>query len=197
MNFIPDIYSKLTLEKLIIFSILSVLRRKEECTFERLVKESYTLFPESFKFYRYPEWPDSLKLDRPLRDLRRHRYIVGNPKKAYSLTKLGEKYALIVEKELGNKQLLTQKPTVVVGRKEKKLLDYLKTSAEFQKYLLRRTDFNIDKTQIVKLSFSTMDTPPKSVIKNLESLKDLSRASKENNLESFLSFCIEKYHGRI
>jgi len=197
MNFTPDIYSKLTLEKLIIFSILSVLRKKEESTFERLVKESYMLFPESFKFYRYPEWPDSLKLDRPLRDLRKHRYILGNPKKAYFLTKLGEKYALIVEKELGNTLLFMQKPTVAVGRKEKKLLDYLKSSPEFQKYLLKGMDFNIEKAQIIKLSFSTMDTPSKSVIKNLESLRDLSKASKEKDIEDFLSFCIEKYDGRI
>ena len=196
MKFSPDIYLRLTLEKLILFSVISILRKKEECTFERLVKECYTLFPESFKFYRYPQWPDSLKLDRPLRDLRKHRYIVGNPKTRYTLTKLGEKYAVIVEKELGNEQLLLHKPTATVGRKEKKLLDNLKASQEFKMYLLRGVELNLEKPQIIRLSFSTMDTPPKSVVKNLESLKDLSRAAKEKELEGFLNFCIEKYHGR-
>lgn len=195
MKFPSEIYSKLILEKLIVYSILSVIRKKEECTFERLVKESFTLFPESFKFYRYPQWPDSLKLDRPLRDLRKHRYILGNPKTRYTLTKLGEKYAVIVEKELGNEKLLLEKPSVTVGRKEKKLLDYLKSSPEFQKYLLRGKDLNIEKQQIIKLSLSTMETSPKSVIKNLDYLKDLSKTAKENELESFLNFCAEKYHG--
>lgn len=195
MKFPSETYSRLTLEKLILFSILSILRKREECTFERLVKESYTLFPESFRFYRYPTWPDSLKLDRPLRDLRKHRYILGNPKARYTLTKLGERYAVIVEKELGNEQLLLEKPTVTVGRKEKKLLDYLKSSPEFQKYLLRGKDLNIEKQQIIRLSLSTMETPPKSVVKNLSFLKDLSKAAKENELEGFLAFCTEKYHG--
>lgn len=195
MKFPSEIYSKLILEKLILFSILSILRKKGECTFERLVKESYVLFPESFRFYRYPEWPDSLKLDRPLRDLRKHRYILGNPKTKYSLTKLGEKYAVIVEKELRNEQLLGERPSVNVGRKEKKLLDYLKSSPEFQKYLVRREESNIERAQIIKLSFSTMETSPKALVKNLEFLKDLSKAAKENELENFINFCIEKYHG--
>jgi len=51
-------------------------------TFEHLVKECFDRFPESFSFYRYKNWPDSLKLDRPIRKLRRnYGYIKGKKAK--------------------------------------------------------------------------------------------------------------------
>lgn len=196
MKFLSNVYLKLIREKLILFAILSVARQKEECTFERLVKECYILFPESFRFYRYPQWPDSLKLDHPLRTLRKKRYILGNPQTRYTLTKLGERYAVIVEKELSNEQLLLEKPSVIIGRKEKKLLDHLKSTGEFQRFLLKGGNFNIDRTQIIRLSFSTMDTPAKSIIKNLEFLKELSKEAQEKNLEDFINFCIERFYGK-
>ena len=65
----------------------------EKCTFEKLVKESFDLFPEIFCLSKYPKWPDSRKLDRPIRTLRKGKLITGDPKTSFSLTKLGKKMA--------------------------------------------------------------------------------------------------------
>ena len=81
------------MNNLILLSIYLIILNKEKCCFERLVKECFTLFPEKFGFQKYPKWPDSRKLDRSLRTLRRQKLIVGDPKTIFSLTKKGKKIA--------------------------------------------------------------------------------------------------------
>ena len=104
-SFDPKVYEQIGIADLILFSIHSLISKKEDCTFERLVKECFTFFPRAFNFSEYPEWPDSRKLDRSLRSLRQERLIDGDPKTFFSLTKKGEKEALEIEKRLKQKRL--------------------------------------------------------------------------------------------
>ncbi len=89
--FDEEFYIKKSINNLILFSIYSVSEKK--CTFEELINKCFTLFPKAFSFSKYQKWPDSRKLDRPLRLLRRKKLITGNPKTYFSLTKTGKKLA--------------------------------------------------------------------------------------------------------
>ncbi len=89
----------------ILFSIYFITSNKEKCDFERLIKECFIFFPETFRFSKYPQWPDSLKLDRQLRVLRKRKLITGNPKTSFSLTKLGKKIADEVAKTFRQRKL--------------------------------------------------------------------------------------------
>lgn len=91
---------------LILFCIYSIISNNEECSFDRLVKECFILFPDAIKFQRYPVWPDSRKLDRPLRSLRNEGFIIGDPTAIFMLTKNGETKALSVAKALRQGKLL-------------------------------------------------------------------------------------------
>lgn len=88
-----ELYKNRSINDLILFSIYSLSEKREKCTFEKLVKECFALFPKTFSFSKYPKWPDSRKLDRPLRTLRKRKLIAGNPKTSFSLTKSGRKIA--------------------------------------------------------------------------------------------------------
>ena len=105
-SFNGQIYEKLSINGLIIFGIHSLGSNGKKCTFERLVKKCFTLFPQVFSFAEYPELPDSRKLDRPLRTLRKRKLITGNPKTIFSLTKQGRQLALEIAKSLSQKKLL-------------------------------------------------------------------------------------------
>jgi len=83
----------------------SPINNGEKCTLERLIKESFNLFPAAFCFSQYPEWPDSRKLDRPLRTLRKRKLITGNPKTYFYLTKLGKKIAIETAKTFRQRKL--------------------------------------------------------------------------------------------
>jgi hypothetical protein len=91
---------------LILFCAHSILAGGEKCSFERLVKECFTLFPEMLSFTRYPIWPDSRKLDRPLRALRNEKMIIGDPKTLFLLTKEGQARAAEISKVLRQGKLL-------------------------------------------------------------------------------------------
>jgi len=104
-TFDEELYKKVRITNLILFGINSITENKEKCTFERLIKECFTLFPETFSFLKYPQWPDSRKLDRPLRFLRKRKLITGNPKTYFSLTKLGKKIAIETAKTFRQRKL--------------------------------------------------------------------------------------------
>ena len=81
---------KKPLNDLIIFGIYSA---GGKCAFEQLIKECFSLFPDCFSFPENKKWPDSRKLDRPLRTLRKKKLITGDPRAFFSLTKIGRKKA--------------------------------------------------------------------------------------------------------
>src|SRR5271166_4857658 len=91
---------------LLLFCIHSIISNSEQCSFDRLVKECFTLFPDTLRFTRYPIWPDSRKLDRPLRALRIEKLIIGDSKTYFMLTKSGEEKAATVAKMLRQGKLL-------------------------------------------------------------------------------------------
>jgi len=78
---------------------------RRKITFEDLLKECFNLFSEKFSFPKYPNWPDSRKLDRPLRTLRKEKLIFDNLKENLSLTKKGKKRAQEIINLLRQKKL--------------------------------------------------------------------------------------------
>ena len=104
-SFNITLYQKAGINDLILFSIYLITENQEKCTFERLIKECFTLFPQVFSFSKHPQWPDSRKLDRPLRDLRKRKLIIGNPQTYFSLTKSGKKIAVEAAKTFRQREL--------------------------------------------------------------------------------------------
>lgn len=105
LSFDAEIYKKLGINHLILFAIYSVTSDQKKCTFERLIKECFTLFPKVFGFSQYPQWPDSRKLDRPLRTLRKRKLIKGSPKAFFFLTDPGQGIAKDMVRTLSQKKL--------------------------------------------------------------------------------------------
>ncbi len=104
-KFNKETYKNINLNDLIIFSIYLSVGKNKKCSFEEIIEKSFFLFPEKFSFNSLPKWPDSRKLDRPLRYLRRKKLIIGDPKNYFSLTKQGEKIAKEIAKIFRQKKL--------------------------------------------------------------------------------------------
>lgn len=103
--FDEELYKNKPINDLILFSIYLIIEKRKKCTFENLTKECFTLFPKVFGFSKHPEWPDSRKIDRPLRSLRNKKLIKGNPKTFFSLTKIGRKLAIQISKTFRQRKL--------------------------------------------------------------------------------------------
>lgn len=100
------VYQNIPILDLILYAVYSLISRRELCTFEKLVKECFDLFPKSFSFKENSRWPDSRKLDRPLRTLRKKELITGTPETFFSLTKKGQNSAIEISKILRQRKLL-------------------------------------------------------------------------------------------
>jgi len=101
-----ELYKAKSINDLILLSIYLIDLKKEKCTFEKLVNECFTLFPRELSFSSLKQWPDSRKLDRPLRDMRRKFLISGNPQSFFTLTKSGKKYAEEIALSFKQKRIL-------------------------------------------------------------------------------------------
>lgn len=104
--FDSEIYQKTSVSDLILFAVSSVLEKKEVCTFGRLIRECFNFFPKSFNFSDNQQWPDSRKIDRPLRTLRSRKLISGDPQRFFFLTKIGKKRAEQVAESFRQKRLI-------------------------------------------------------------------------------------------
>lgn len=188
-TFPEERYTSIPKENLIIFSIYSVTRNSEVCSFERLVKECFTLFPKVFSFPRYPEWPDSLKFDRPLRTLRGRGWIVGNPKTFFSLTKFGESVARETQEALEG-TVVTRKPIPKTATgADTVLINFLKESKAFNRFRHDKNSFSITEMELRGLLQCTLETPLRVFKQNLQYSKNLAREYNECELISFLEAC--------
>ena len=148
-----EAYTKIEMENLILACIHAVAEKEENCTFERLVAECFLQFPKVFSFKRYPDWPDSLKFDRPLRTLREKGFVLGSVRDYFALTKFGEIKAINTLKELkSTPSIKKQKTKILEGRSsEDKLIAYIKSSSSFTKYLKKKDDFSISESEFRSL----------------------------------------------
>jgi hypothetical protein len=104
-HFDEEIYKRISVNSLILFSVYLAVGDKNKCDFEKLINRGFVLFPKAFSFPGISKWPDSRKFDRPLRALRKKKLIVGNPKTFFSLTKAGKKAAEEIAKTFRQKKL--------------------------------------------------------------------------------------------
>ncbi len=103
-------YEKVPINKLILLGIYLLDNKNkgsnQKCKFETLVSECFTLFPKVFALSRYPKWPDTRKLDRPLRALRKRKLIRGDSKTFFVLTRQGNREIKKIAKTFRQKRLL-------------------------------------------------------------------------------------------
>jgi len=94
-----------SIKQIILFTLYSLQKEHKNCSFSRLVRECFNNFPQVFALEEYRQWPDTRKLDRPLRDLRKRKLIKGNPQTYFSLTVSGKKLAQTISKSFCQQKL--------------------------------------------------------------------------------------------
>lgn len=188
---IPEnLYQSIPINDLILVGIYQVKEKGEVCTFERLVKECFEMFPKVFGFMRYPEWPDSLKFDRPLRTLRSKGYIVGSVKSEFMLTPFGERHASsILKRILGNSSKKGGYKRPVGRSMNDRLIQSIRESAPFKRYKKDQENFKISETEYRSLLNCTFETPERIIIQNLNYLENLAKSYQDQEILDFLNKC--------
>lgn len=100
-----QINQKISINDLILLGIYLLEKEGKQCDFESLIGRCFKLSPALISFKRN-KWPDSRKIDRPLRSLKKNSLIKTNPELLFSLTKKGAKKSLEIIKILYQGKLL-------------------------------------------------------------------------------------------
>jgi len=186
-------YKDIGLDQLIVYSIYRILRNNEECTFERLVFEAFTLFPEKFKLKRYPQWPNSALINKAWLRCRSDRgWITGSVKKGFELTHSGEIIAKKIDNLLKKGHSLVRKSDDVKARERyEAIILYVKLSNAYKEYL-KNNILKISDAELISFLGGTLETPKRILRQNLNLYIEASKAYKEESIMAFLIECKEK-----
>ena len=111
-----DVYSKIALNKLVVFAVQYLQEQGVTATFEEIISVCFRLFPHSFSMKHYPRWPDSALVIRRLNDGREKGKIKGNPADGFALKYEGKLLAKRVARALGLVQPKAVKETAPVTK---------------------------------------------------------------------------------
>lgn len=184
-----------SLEELILLVIDSIVKSKKKCTFDQIVKRGFDLFPAAFSLTEFPEHPDSLKLDRPLRDIREKGLIKGSPTTFYSMTDFGKavldkiKAKYRPRENTGQEKKTTRSPALIT-------LVRIKRSQDFRHFLKKRGDFKPNNMRIRELLRFTLETPEREIRNYLEYLKNFAEERNEEPIIAYLNIYIAYFSKR-
>lgn len=187
-QFDENIYASVSLTKLTIFAIHEIANNGEECAYERIVKECFTLFPKRFSFRRYPEWPDGSRIKIEILRCRDNGWVTGKERNGFQITSSGRRVAQEVLKEL-------QKDTVKksgIGQTRDRgdtIIRYLKESEPFKRFRQNKANFILSEGEFRRLLVATFETPPRVLKQNLNYCFDICKQYGENELFEFLKQC--------
>ena len=103
LNWPEEVYEKIGVADLILVSLF--LLNNQSADFEVLAKTTFKMFPQKFSFSSLLQWPDSRKLDRPLRLLKAQKKVYLRENKNITLTKSGRQRALEIINSFRQKKL--------------------------------------------------------------------------------------------
>ena len=184
---------KISIDELVIYGVYRIYQSGEECTFERLVYECFTLFPHEFSFKRYPQWPDSARVNKSWLRCRTDKgWLIGTVKESFRLTDLGITMAKRVEKKLNMKKVSpsdSQKAKVRDRERYDSILRNLRESDIYKEFINNPEKFILDETSFRQLLGCTLETPVRIIKQNLQQYQYAADVYKETNVISFLSTC--------
>lgn len=188
----PEYYINVGIDQLIVYAAKKIIDGGEECTFERLVYECFTLFPIKFGFKRYPDWPDSARINKAWLRCRTDKgWLAGTVKEGFRITPSGEIIARKTEKQLkGVRNKKTQIPKRLRERYEA-VLFYIKKSPEFNKFNELESD-DITLNELKSFLGGTLETPKRIIRHNLNRYFQAATIYNDTSVISFLNLCKKK-----
>jgi len=187
-QFDEAIYNEISLTKLTLFAIYEIDNNGEECAYERVVKECFTLFPKRFSFQRYPKWPDGNRVKVEILRCRDNGWVVGKEKTGFRITLIGKKAALEVLKDLRGTFVKKMRTGQTRDRGDT-IIKYLKESEPFKRLEEDSLQFILSEGEFRKLLVSTFETPPRVLKENLNYCFNICKQYGEDNLYEFLKKC--------
>ncbi|MBI4116373.1 hypothetical protein HY449_01375 [Candidatus Pacearchaeota archaeon] len=160
----------MNIDRLFLRAIYKFLEDNNQRTiqWEDVVKSCFEIFPETFSFEKYTQWPDSGKIHFCVRRCRdQHNWLVGSVRTGFTLTEIG--------KTMGSVKIENKFYTDIEKRKkgsgtDSKLLNYIGEHPLYKRYLKNPKSFTLSESELRDILKSTMETDYKTLSRNLDYL---------------------------
>ncbi len=183
-----------SLDELLAYAAWRVIEAAEECTFERLVYECFTLFPDAFGLKRYPQWPDSARVNKAwLRARTDKGWLVGSVQEGFRITETGFRVARRVASQLETSDHFGSRPSTGRSRERfEALIKVIRNDAVFKRFKDKRKQLILTEMDFRRLLGATMETPSRVLRQNLNAYLNAAIAYGDDDVVDFLRTCERK-----
>jgi hypothetical protein len=194
-----SLYSNLSLDDLVTYSIFTLFEEHKEATFENIVAKCYDLFPERFALVGYPQWPDSARVNKSwLRCRTDFKYIKGSVKTGFVITAKGLEVVAKVQHRLKRPSydgaVMSRKRKQASERtREEKFINELEKADVFKRYMNEKGNIDISHFEFVDMLYCTLESSWKSLKDNIEKLKLYAQKLERKEVLDFLEFAESKF----
>ena len=179
------------MDDLVVYCVGQILASGEECTFERLVYECFTRFPQIFGLNRYPEWPDSARVNKAWLRCRTDKgWIVGSVQEGFRLTPIGEQMAKAIATRLsiGRKPEGTPSLGARTRERHEALLRAIRSDPLFRKFA-KSGAVDPSEMELRQLLGATLETPLRVLKQNFHAYRSAASAYGDGEVLDFLDAC--------
>lgn len=196
-GFKPSQYLRISQDHLVALSLWFLLEDKQQASFENLVAEAFSCFPDRFQLEGYPEWPNAQVINRAwVRCRTDKKWITGSASEGFSLTPLGENVAAKTLKELGAKPPVHGEPRR--GSRQSissRVVLRVENSSAFRTY--KQSLNSVSEFDFCDLLYCTLGSTPEVLEKNLAVVKQEVDAYGRKDLVKFLDALKERFGNRL
>jgi len=200
-TFNEEIQKKVGRDRAVVYSVYFLENIGIEATFQRISVVAFKLFPESFSFLEFPEYPDS----RVIRNCLWHcvhkskQWLIGSDKTHYNTTEKGKEVVKIFLKLIENNMDIKSLPFYlqIRGITKKELItkatdaeiNFIQEIKNSKAYLLFMRDKDAVRSVDIKKSLGGDRYSPSSYIYNkLTKALKLSELTNDTNLKLYLNW---------
>ena len=193
-------YLDLSQDHLVALALWFLIQDKKQSSFENLVAETFTSFPERFQLEGYPQWPNSHVIGKAwVRCRTDKKWITGSASQGFSLTPLGEQIARQVLAALQGTGKVEKQPKDRKGSRQtisSRVVLRIENSTAYQKYKSQGID-SVSEYDFCDLLYCTLESMPETFEKNFLVVKQEVQQYGREDLVGFLDQLREKFAGRF
>ena len=198
-EFPEEKYRHIDLNSLITYTIDYLEKADIQTSFENICVAGFKLFPKKFSLVCFSQFPDAARVGRALLQCRPkyQNLALGNVKKGFILTKMGEFRAKITEKQLTSVSLVKVK--IKQSDESRRTIDNYKHTEEiFNSNIYKKFASNklneIEEVEFYDLLGAGAYTSPKKLRAYFADIKKIAEESNNKKLDIFLDELRKKFN---
>ena len=187
-GFAPQKYRNLSQDHLVVLALWFLVQDASQTSFENLVAEAFTSFPERFQLEGFPEWPNAHVVGKAwVRCRTDKKWLAGSASQGFKLTPLGEQIARKTLSQLSLKDS-QQSENERKGSRQTiaaRVVLRIENSAAYHKYKNREIE-SISDYEFCDLLYCTLESTPEILEKNFAVVEQEVRSYGRSDLTKFL-----------